>query len=74
MSVVCWRPLGTGAIRGIGGVRGPLGHWQGVYVLRDQQGYRWHHGAPRGVQGVRGHWGLSGGVGTVRVVFGAGRE
>ena len=40
-------------------------------MLRGQQGYRWHHGVPRGCRGCQGDWDhqghieeLAGSVGT----------
>ena len=54
---------------GVGGVRGALGGWQGVSVLRGQQEYRHHMGAlgaSRGVGASEGIRSPSGGVGGVR--------
>ena len=62
---------GLGPSGDVGGIRGALGSWQGVYVLRGQQGYRWHHGAPRGVYGVSGVLGTVGGWVAVRGCRGA---
>ena len=61
---------GVGAVWGVGVYWG----WQGVQVLRGQQGYQWHQGAPRGVRGKGPLGDVRWLSGSVRGALGTGRE
>ena len=58
-----------GGVGPLGGCQGCSGGWQGVYVLRNQKGYRWLKGVLGllgGVDRLLGHQGCIGGL-TVSV-------